>query len=254
LKINEINEIILNKSNYEEIDMFVAHPQARGTLRENLEDAVKHTLEDYNDGAVSQEPAITDRLLARIEESINQVTVPGMTFRAITFTDRGPNSEEKHFGADFAGFFVIDLPNRLERKFFLAQAKIGTVRDGRVNLGDLGKRDIERLIEQLSNMLKITKESYLAIYTTAMIEFVPALSILQTYNKVDGFWGRISVSVPRFCVPSFYSWNFGCYLGDRDSLRVMDFPVTDSNNLKRAMEVLRIRTGQLFVVNSPGNN
>jgi hypothetical protein len=234
--------------------MFNANPQAKNTLRQDLEKAVEHTLGDYSEGAIAQEPAITERLLTRIEDSINQVSIPGTLFKAITFTDRGANSEESRFGADFAGFFVIDLPNRSERKFFLAQAKIGLFQGGRATLGNLEKREAGRLIKQLADMVHITKESYLVIYTPMMIDFVPALSILQTYSGVDGYWNRISDFVPRFCVPSFYSWNLNCFLGDRDTLRVVPFPVTDSNNLKRALEILRIPTGQLIIVNSSSTN
>lgn len=228
--------------------MFTTIPEIKVALREHLDEAVALTLADLLEGDIKQEPSITERLSTRIADSINKLVTPGVKFHAVSFTDRGPNSEESRFGADFAGFFVIDLPNRSERKFFLAQAKIGAYQNGKVTLGNLTNREIDRLLSQLSDMVRISNQSYLAIYTPSAIEFVPALSILQAHSQSNDFWNTLPNYAPSLCVPTFYTMNFNCYIGDMKALGRVPFLVDDVDSLKRAMDILRIRTGQLFRV------
>jgi hypothetical protein len=60
-------------------------------------------------GRVEQEPAFTDRMLGHIEEAMNGFVTKGVRWTAKTLTDRGRNSQEREFGADFAGVLDIDL-------------------------------------------------------------------------------------------------------------------------------------------------
>ena len=61
------------------------------------------------DGRVEQEPAFTDRMLGHIEEAMDGYVNKGVRWSAKTLTDRGRNSQEAEFGADFAGVLDIDL-------------------------------------------------------------------------------------------------------------------------------------------------
>ena len=62
---------------------------------------------------IEQEPAFTDRMLGRIESAMDGYTSKGIRWSAKTLTDRGRNSQESEFGADFAGVLNIDLPDFL---------------------------------------------------------------------------------------------------------------------------------------------
>ena len=112
-----------------------------GIIRESAQriaDAADRTVEEFRNGLVEQEPAITDRLLARmtdaavrtdeliegIRASLDGFTLKGVRWTAKTLTDRGRGAQEKEYGADFMGVLAIELPEYSVRKGFLAQAKI----------------------------------------------------------------------------------------------------------------------------------
>ena len=65
--------------------------------------AANETLPTLKDGRIEQEPAFTDRMLGRIEYSMERCRTKNLRWTAKTLTDRGRNSQESRYGADFMG-------------------------------------------------------------------------------------------------------------------------------------------------------
>jgi hypothetical protein len=88
--------------------------------------AIDHSVAALHEKRVEQEPAMTDRMLGSIEESLSDYRVRGIRWTAKTLTDRGRGSEESKCGADFMGVLNISLPEFDVSKGFLAQARACT--------------------------------------------------------------------------------------------------------------------------------
>src|SRR5687767_4557019 len=95
-----------------------------------IAEAADHTVEALREGQVEQEPAMTDRMLGAIAESLRNFTVNGIRWQSKTLTDHGPGTQESRFGADFMGVLNINLPEFSVSKGFLAQSKL--LKRGRV--------------------------------------------------------------------------------------------------------------------------
>jgi hypothetical protein len=107
------------------------------------------------DSRVEQEPAFTDRMLGHIEEAMNGYVTKGVRWTAKTLTDRGRNSQEQEFGADFAGVLDIDLEDFNVKKGFLAQAK-------KVEPFDrVSNSELQRMSVQCNQMLQYTPDTFL---------------------------------------------------------------------------------------------
>jgi hypothetical protein len=214
-------------------------------VHSHLEQAISRTLRDYQEKVILDEPQITDRLLSRVQDALESVNAPNMRFKAITFS---PHTEEPLYGADFAGFLVLEFPNAMRRKFFLAQAKRGLTNDGNVTLGNLDNRDAERLISQIRDMLKITPESYVAIYTNEAFRFAPALSIVNTHEAEPtlSLWKTLNARVPLIDAVSFYEQHLECFIGDVHVQERVGFLVDTAEDLKRAIKEFNARAGQLI--------
>ncbi|MDD5705220.1 MAG: hypothetical protein PHR35_04800 [Kiritimatiellae bacterium] len=87
-------------------------------------EAIDHSVDALRDRKVEQEPAMTDRMLGAIEESLSDFTSRDIRWRAKTLTDRGRGAQETTYGAYFLGVLNIDLPDFTVAKGFLAQAKL----------------------------------------------------------------------------------------------------------------------------------
>ena len=165
-------------------------------------EAAERTNEALVTGRVEQEPQFTDRMLGRIEQALEGYESHGISWRAKTLTDRGPNAQEKRYGADFMGVVSIRLPNLRVDKGFLAQAKLHQ------NGSKIPKSEYERMQEQCEDMLRITPDSFVFIYSNEDIRVVPAITIYSC-NYVDPY-DLYTRSVARF-----YEEHFSCFIGDR---------------------------------------
>jgi hypothetical protein len=151
---------------------------------------------------IEQEPAFTDRMLGRIESAMDGYVAKGIRWSAKTLTDRGRNSQESEFGADFAGVLNIDLPDFSIDKGFLAQAKIIEPKES------IAQNEINRMVSQCERMLRYTPDAFLFLYSLQGISVVPAVSIVSAhFANPHEFYAR---SISRF-----YEEHFECFVGDR---------------------------------------
>jgi len=163
-----------------------------------IAEAAQYTIGAFQAGRVEQEPAITDRMLTRIETSLNGVDIGGIQWTAKTLTDRGKRSQESQYGADFLGTLNIDLPDFKVQKGFLAQSKILE------RLDSAGVSDLKR---QCEKMLNHSPASYVFLYSKETIEIVPAVSVLGSKWHPDHLYKR---SLQRF-----FEEHLECFIGDR---------------------------------------
>src|SRR5438309_11786536 len=98
----------------------IAYYQAVRGAAKRIADAINHTVEAIGEGRIEQEPAVTDRMLGAIEESLRNYSKKGISWSAKTLTDRGLRSQESKYGADFMGVLNIALPEFNVSKGFLA--------------------------------------------------------------------------------------------------------------------------------------
>ena len=168
-----------------------------------IAEAANRTVESLRDRRVEQEHQFTDRMLGRIEESMNGFEVKGLRWTAKTLTDKGPNSQEKKYGADFVGVLTIGLPDYSVRKGFLAQAK-------RAEPGvALSKTECARMKEQCELMLNLSPDSFVFLYSTTAITVVPAISVVGA--KACDPYELYSRTVSRF-----FEEHFESFIGDRN--------------------------------------
>jgi hypothetical protein len=125
------------------------------------------------DGRIEQEPAITDRLLGRIEAHMDGFETNGMRWSAKTLTDRGRGAQESRYGADFIGVLEVNVPSFRVRKGFLAQAKLVEPSES------FSSGEWDRLSGQCRRMLALSPASYVFLYSIAGVTVVPALSVVS---------------------------------------------------------------------------
>lgn len=176
----------------------LSHYGAVRAASEQIAKAVESTVGAIREGRVEQEPAMTDRMLGAIEESLRQFSTNGIRWTAKTLTDRGRSAQETEFGADFLGVLDIALPDYSVKKGFLAQAK----RAGRLN-----HREMSVLHEQCERMLKFTPDAFVFVYSDVGITVVPALAVLGSSKQLSEHYSR---SAERF-----FESHLECFIGDR---------------------------------------
>jgi hypothetical protein len=167
-----------------------------------ISSAARLAIEDMAQGRAQQEPAITDRLIAYIQSEMRRSQKSPFTWNAMTLTDRGRNSQEKKYGADFVGSLEINLDGFHARKGFLAQAKKVEPNDS------YSKSEFDKLVSQCKDMLRISPSSFVFLY-----------------SKYDGFSvvPAIGIVSSRSCNPhelttkpvqKFFGEYFECFIGD----------------------------------------
>jgi len=161
---------------------------------ELVKKAEELTITEIGQGKIETEPDITNRYLAVLEYVVNEYgEKEGIRFDASTLRDRGPNSPESKFDADFVGVLNVKLKGFKQTKGFLAQAK---------KEGDLVKvqkaqkfyasptraafnrnQEFERLRGQTNDMLQITPASFVIVYSSSGFVVVPATSVTGLSKK-----------------------------------------------------------------------
>ncbi|MFZ2448018.1 MAG: hypothetical protein WAW37_16800 [Syntrophobacteraceae bacterium] len=117
-------------------------------------------------------------------------------------TDRGKGAQEREYGADFLGVLDINLSDFSVKKGFLSQAKI--IEPDRV----FPRREYERMHQQCEEMLWITPDAFVFIYSTQGIRVIPAISIVSaTHCNPHELYSR---SLARF-----FEEHFQSFIGDR---------------------------------------
>jgi hypothetical protein len=141
---------------------------------------------------------MTDRMLGAVEESLRNFRVHGVRWTAKTLTDRGANSQESRFGADFLGVLNIRLPDFSVSKGFLAQAKLMRGR---------WFHDAQQLQKQCEQMLMLSPDSFVFLYSRKGVRVVPAISVLGAKGDPTQLYSRSS--------QRFFEQHLECFIGDR---------------------------------------
>lgn len=198
-----------------------------------IERAADDGFEAYLDDNTSYEPDITGRILGAIDTRMKDYRSKGIVWKSATAKPfRGQGAEEKRTGSDFLGVLDIDIESFSVKKGFLAQAK--RMEPTKV----IPEAEWARLRKQCSDMLNITPESYLFVYSRRCgIRVFPAMSTvnLTTRNIFDIYSRSLSrffedhissfIGDDRFKVPSFqelervareYRVSNALYLGARE--------------------------------------
>jgi len=207
-----------------------------GELVKNAETQIIEQMERHE---IQNETTTTDRFLGTIVNEVNQHGLghsfpEGFTIRATTLTDRGPNSQESRFGADFCIILDIEGDNFRLRKGVLFQAKnsgngIESSNPGnRVKLVSLTNTRLEELRPQVEDMFKITPDNFVIIYDTTGFRVVPG-------NSIQGLVQGDSVySKP---ISEFFKEFLMCFVGDPKLIS------TNPSEWVNEDEILKVRTG-----------
>jgi hypothetical protein len=180
-------------------------------LSERIERAVDTTVESRNADWIGQEPHFTDRMLARVEDAVNQFEGSAARWRARTLGDRGPRSEESRYGADFLGVFEVTTSGLSFAKGFLAQAKI-------LELGHaLAPTEHNRLRQQCRRMLDVTPDSFVFLYGGSGVRIVSGLAVLGSDQRSLHELGSKSPG-------EFFHDHFHCFIGDGNLTAPADLP------------------------------
>jgi hypothetical protein len=102
-------------------------------------------------------------MLGRIEEAMNGYVAKGIQWTVKTLTDRGANTQEPEFGADFAGVLNIDLTDFKVNKGFLAQAKKIEPREY------VPPKELRSMVSQCEKVLRYTPDAFLFLYSIGLI-------------------------------------------------------------------------------------
>ena len=174
--------------------------------------AERRTIDEMKDGGIETEPSATDRFLARVVDVCQEFDDNyGVAFKARTLGDRGKDAPESEFGADFCG--VLDSQNRFYRqtKGFLAQAKIESkgiiVRNEPyvTTVKFTENNEFRRLVGQIDQILSITPDSFVIIYSLKGFLVVPALSVRGL---------RAGGELYAKSAPRFFKEVIMCFVGD----------------------------------------
>jgi hypothetical protein len=168
----------------------------------HISQAANKTCESLEKGLIEHEAHFTDRMLGRIEESVDGYEVKGINWRSRTFTNQKPGPRDKNYDAELLGVLEIKLDDYHIKKGFLAQAMIIEPEDS------MERYEIRRMKDQLENMLSISSASFLFLYSKERISVVPAISVVN--SKIDNPHELYSRSLT-----SFFMEHLESFIGDQ---------------------------------------
>ena len=187
--------------------------------------------------SVHDEDDFTSRMADRIERSVDGAFVGGMKWEIITrkLPWRGPKSEESRFGADLG--LVLRMSGRGfdVTKGYLIQAKMVEALQFEV-LGKPPFGEGDRIFTQCEDMLNITQESYVWLYSQTGISILRAGSMVETDSSRIPKMRRQSLH--GFMMRAFMSWNGDYRLGD-----------LGKQSLESMMEEFRVKQAILIHAN-----
>lgn len=178
-------------------------------MAEIIDKAGKIVVEKLKNGVIKQEPDMTSQLLSTIETLMGEYEKKGIVIKASVLTDRGPNSEESKYGADFIGTLTTKLQLFSVEKGFLAQAKL--FKD---KTKTIPQKDFKDMVEQCKKMLNITPFSYLIIYSKSGIKVLPAHIVVNTKYELMKKLLDIENNFYMENLKDFYKNHFECFIGD----------------------------------------
>jgi len=151
-----------------------------------------------SEGRIEQEPAMTDRMLGRIEQALENLEIGGITWKAKTLTDRGRNAQESRFGADFFGVLDVKTSGYFVQKGFLAQAKM---------IRRNGTMDMRDLVQQCDRMLSFSPDSFVFLYTEKGVQVTSATAVVAASGDL--------AAVHKEKAQKFFLDHLMCMIGDR---------------------------------------
>ncbi len=203
-------------------------------IANKVKKASEFALDGLRQNRVEQEPAFTDRWLSLIEYELNGSSVGGVAWKAKTLTDRGRNSQESRYGADFLGVFDLSISGFSVQKGFMGQAKLVEPNDTFPNA------ESTRLKTQCDNMLNISPCSYIFLFSRMSgIQVIPAIAVLSARDCNPHELTEKSIT-------NFFVDHFECFIGDR---RISTAAIQDIDVLRhefRARTMLYIGGKSLY--------
>jgi hypothetical protein len=186
--------------------------------------ADRKTTEACAQSDIPDEPAFTASLVTRIIDALNDFEKGGIRWNARILSSHGKNTEESEFGADFMGSLTLELDDFSVKKGFLCQAK-------RQEPGkSLRQSEWDRMNKQCEQMLTLTPESYVFIYSLNGVFVIPAISVTSCTTRTD-----LHTLHPKKLY-LFYKDHFKCFIGD---IKIIDTTFHTLSNL-RARQGLEI--------------
>lgn len=206
---------------------------------ELISEAEERVIEGIKEGRIETETSMTDRFLEAIEDVFRgHGEHEGISFKARTLRDRGKGAAEKIFGADFCGVLDINLKGFEQRKGFLSQAKREgygiTARRTRYGVTAVHfdqNEEFRRLHGQINDMLSITPDSFVFVYSQVGFLVVPA-------SSVEGLRTGAELYAKR--VDRFFKEYLMCFIGDHR------LKAWDDNSLRSLQEKTNSRTAIMF--------
>lgn len=198
--------------------------QAVRQTAEHIANAINTAVDALHEGRIEQEPAMTDRMLGAIEQSLSGFSAKGIRWGAHTLSDRGAHSSESIYGADFMGVLNIDLPEFKVKKGFLAQAKL---------LRNESSGSLNQLHAQCEKMLLLSPASFVFLYGDEGVNIVPALSVVSSRIHPAYLYRR---SAQRF-----FEEHLECFIGDRAIQAPVKETLTNLRQFKLARTGIEIR-------------
>jgi hypothetical protein len=214
---------------------------------ELISEAEKQIIEGIEEERIETETSITDRFLEAIEDVFRRHGEhKGISFKARTLRDRGRGAAEKEFGADFCGVLDINLEGFEQKKGFLSQAKRegygATTRKTRYGVTAVHfdqNEEFKRLKGQINDMLSITPDSFVFVYSQGGFLVVPA-------SSVEGLKTGAEVYAKR--VDRFFKEYLMCFIGDHK------LKAWDDNSLRSLQEKTNSRTAIMFQIQKTESN
>lgn len=192
------------------------------SITEKISTAERTAIRHLSEQAIETEPSLTDRFLGAIDNifEANGFEANGFLIKSRTLRDRGRNAPEHEFGPDFISVLNINISNYSLSKGFLVQAKLA----GKEEINIIDKKPYpevqvyfpsnkaknnSRLLTQCEQMLNITPDSFVFVYSTFGIYVVPA-STFASIKSTSSPQSVYSKTLERFYKDFLMS-----YIGDR---------------------------------------
>lgn len=180
-------------------------------MRSAADAVAKSVLNDYTNLTGREEEVtaqirgeINRHLLENVRQRLNNEEINGCKISVATLKKK----QEHSAGADLAGVIEIHASGRSISKAFLAQAKVGVDHPG--PRGQVSVRAYSKdVVGQAEDMLKISSDSFIMVYSAGGIVCVPALQVaLAGSNTID------TASHPFRTFGSFFEEFVKCFIGD----------------------------------------
>ena len=204
-----------------------------------IEDVKKLCIDEMYHDRTPDEPSITGRFLAILQNEINQhgaekLRIKGLRITSSIIQDRGKNSPEHRLGADFSILLDIDIVGFKLKKGFLCQAKKEashmTLKSANspTTVSFYHNAEFIRLQDQARRMLQVTPDSFVMLYSVREFVVVPAISIVGLNDKGALYAKRIK---------DFFGEFLMCFIGDQTINDDQHYLLTLKENAEKILKI-----------------